>query len=239
LQFYNNTLQAIAAGYLIAALLYLVPNRRVRYALPLLMAVGYGVALAMGGDYTPTGNLAIRVEQWVFPSNRDGYSWTLTSLMFGAMTACGMYCTELLQSQKGCLRKVIILLILGGILLGCGLLLGIWEPAIKRIYTVSFTAQALGWGVLMLTALYFVIDVCHITRGWGLFTLYGQWALTAYLCGMIFWQPLTLTARILTQGLTHYLSSGVYDVVQTVVTVTFLTTILYLRQRLQRTKRLP
>lgn len=236
LQFYNNTLQAIAAGYLIAALLYLVPNRCVRYALPFLMAMGYGVALAFGGDYTPQGNLAIRLEQWIFPSNRDGYSWCLTSLMFGVMTACGMYCTELLQSQKCVLRKIITLFILGGGLLGGGLVLGIWEPAIKRVYTISFTAQALGWGVLMLTLLYSVIDVCRMTRGWGLFTLYGQCALTAYLCGMIFWQPINLTARILTQGLTNYLSLGLYDVVQTVVSVLLLTAILWIRQRFRCTR---
>ncbi len=234
LQFYNNTLQAIAAGYLIAALLYLVQNRTIRYLIPVGLAVGYTIALFVGGDYTPTGNLAIRVEHMIFPSNHDGYSWVLTSLMFGAMTACGMFCTEVLRLGKSAIRKMLTLACLGILLLVGGLIWEHWEPAIKRIYTLSFTAQALGYGVLMLTLLYIVIDVCHVKRGWGLITLYGQWALTAYLCGVLFWSPLNLVARILTQGLPNHYSSAVCSFVQTLVTVACLTGVLWIRKRLSR-----
>lgn len=234
LQFYNNTLQAIAAGYFIAALLYLVPNRGVRYALPLLMAAGYGVALALGGDYTPTGNLAIRVENILFPSNHDGYSWVLTSLMFGAMTACGLFCTEVLRSAQTAKRKVFTLAIFGVSLLLGGLLLGIWEPAIKRIYTVSFTAQAMGYGVLTLGMLYVVIDVCRLNRGWGLLTLYGRWALTAYLCGTLFWYPLKVTAQTLTHGFAKWVEAPIYGIVETMAAVTLLTGVLWIRDRLAR-----
>lgn len=230
---YNNTLQTIAAGYLIAALLLLIPNRLVRYAIPIACAVGYGLLLACCGDYTPGGNFAIQVEQWVLPINRDGYSWVLTTPMFGVMTMCGLFCTETLRGSHTALRKIVTLTIVGLILLLGGLCLEQWEPAIKRIYTVSFTAQAMGWSVLMLTLLYTIIDVCHITRGWGLLTLYGRWALTAYLCGTLFWHTLNTLAQTLTYGTAHWFGNDIYRLIQVITAVTLLTSILWLRERLR------
>ena len=228
---YNNTLQTIAAGYLIAALVFLIPNRCVRYAIPLLMAVAYGLTLALFGDYTPAGNVAIRVETWILPMNRDGYSWVLTTPMFGVMTLCGMFCTEVLKGNSAALRKLVTLLGLGVALLGGGLVLGIWEPAIKRIYTVSFTFQALGWGVLMLTALYCIIDVCHLSRGWGLVTLFGRRALTAYLCGTLFWHTLNVLAQTLVYGTVRFVGNTTYPLIQTLTAVILLTAILWFRDR--------
>lgn len=230
--FYNNTLQAIAAGYLIAALAFLIPWRGVRVALPLLLAGAYGLILATCGDYTPVGNAALRFERWLFPSNHDGYSWTLTSLMFGAMTLCGMHCTELLRSRLTPWRKVGALVLLGGALLGGGLLLGHWEPAIKRVYTVSFTAQALGWGTLALAALYLLADVLRLCRGPGLVTLFGQYALTAYLCEEVFAPVLRTAANLLTQGVPYWLGARPQPFVQALAAAALLTGVLLIRKRL-------
>ena len=228
---YNNTLQTIAAGYLIAAVLLLVRNRVVRYAIPLAMAAAYGLTLALLGDYTPAGNVAIRFETWILPMNRDGYSWVLTTPMFGVMTLCGMYCTEVLKEEGAALRKVLTLLGLGVALLGGGLVLELWEPAIKRIYTVSFTFQALGWGVLMLTLLYGLIDVCRLSRGWGLLTLFGRRALTAYLCGTLFWYTLNVLAQTLVHGTAHLVGNTLYPLIQTLTATILLTAILWFRDR--------
>ena len=54
-------------------------------------------------------------------------------------------------------------------------------PSIKHIYSLTFTAQAMGWCCLALAALYFLSDVWGFHRGMGLFILFGQHALTAYL----------------------------------------------------------
>jgi hypothetical protein len=220
-----------AAVYLIAAVLLLVRNRVVRYAIPLAMAAAYGLTLALLGDYTPAGNVAIRFETWILPMNRDGYSWVLTTPMFGVMTLCGMYCTEVLKAEGSALRKVLTLLGLGVALLGGGLVLELWEPAIKRIYTVSFTFQALGWGVLMLTLLYGLIDVCRLSRGWGLLTLFGRRALTAYLCGTLFWYTLNVLAQTLVYGTAHLVGNTLYPLIQTLTATILLTAILWFRDR--------
>ena len=49
---FNNTLQAIAAGYLVAAAVLAVPSRHFRRAAPFVLALGYTAILHFCGDYT-------------------------------------------------------------------------------------------------------------------------------------------------------------------------------------------
>lgn len=230
--FYNNTLQAIAAGYLIAALTFLVPWQKLRLALPILLAAIYGIALVIFGDYTPDGNAAIRLERVVFPNNHDGYGWMLTTLMFGAMTLCGMQATELLRSKFSPMRKFVILLVAGTLVLLAGLVLGIWEPAIKRIYTVAFTAQAMGWSILALAALYLVADVFRLVRGNGIITLFGQYALTAYLCHELFAPGFDALACRFTYGCPNIFGTAPQPFIETCVVSVLIISVLYVRKRL-------
>ena len=259
---FNNTLQTIAAGYVIAALVLLIPNRKVRWAIPVVLALAYAVPLAICGDYSPGGCvmlegvlpvvpngatcladgslllppgctfengrlLGLSLPDWcaaygsaVFPGgtvvaqgdnlviaggnaawlleakilnlllpagsnvlvHRDpGYTWFATIPMFGVMTLCGMIATEILTAAKEKARKGFELLALGAVLLAFGWAIYPVIPSIKHIYSLTFTAQAMGWCCLALAALYFLSDVWGVRRGLGLFILFGQHALTAYL----------------------------------------------------------
>jgi predicted acyltransferase len=61
-----------------------------------------------------------------------------------------------------------------------------WIPVIKPIFTLSFTAQAMGWCVISLAVLYVLTDILMLRRGLGVIVLFGQYALTAYLVGVWF-----------------------------------------------------
>ncbi len=50
---FNNTLETIACGYVIAALTMLVPNRKLQIAMPFLLAAVYAIPMAIYGDYSP------------------------------------------------------------------------------------------------------------------------------------------------------------------------------------------
>lgn len=195
---FNNTLQTIACGYLIAAFALLIRRRWLQIALPLVLAVAYGLALAVDGDYSPDGNLAIRFESWfvhlIMPAGNRAfeiadphYTWWFTIPMFGTMTLCGMNATMLLRSNRTPWRKAAMLGAFG-VALGIGglLLEALGVPCIKHIFTVSFTAQAMGASMLLLAALYVITDIWQVRRGWGIVILYGQVALAAYLVGDIF-----------------------------------------------------
>ena len=191
--YYSNTLQSIAVGYAIAALVMLIRSKSIRVVIPLVLAVVYGLALHLGGDYSPAGNVAMRVDQWfvrlIQPCGHDTntYTWYLTSLMFGVMTLCGMQATEILMSNRTQWQKAGFLGLSGLSLWAGGVLLEwIGVPCIKHVFTVSFTAQAIGICVLLLDLLYIVNDIWKVRRGWGIVTLYGQTALAAYVMGEIF-----------------------------------------------------
>ena len=187
---YNNTLQTIAAGYLITALALCVPSMWFRRVLPIVLAAVYTALLAWGGDYSKSGNFANQVEMKVLallvPEGSGAfttydYTWFLTSLMFGAMTLCGYHSTKILQSARAPWQKVGTLAVLAVVLLVVGFVSVRWIPVIKPIFTLSFTAQAMGWCVLALAALYALTDILKLRRGLGLFILLGQHSLFAYM----------------------------------------------------------
>ena len=189
---YNNTLQTIATGYLITALAMCVPSKAFRCLLPVGLAVSYTLMLALGGDYSQTGNFANKVEMralaLLLPKGSAAfetwhYTWFLTSLMFGAMCLCGYHSTKILQSGRAPWRKVGDLGALAAALLAIGFGTMPWIPVIKPVFTLSFTALAMGWSVAAYAALYALTDIWRFRRGFGVFMLLGRRSLFAYMIG--------------------------------------------------------
>ena len=236
---FNNTLQTIACGYLIAALVLLVRHRWIRIAIPFALAAVYGIALAAYGDYSPDGNLAIRFEEWfvklVMPDGNRAfeiadphYSWWFTIPMFGAMTLCGMNATLILRSDRTPWRKATVLGVLGaGLWLGGLVLEWLGVPCIKHIFTVSFTAQAMGISVLLLAALYVITDIWGFRRGWWIVTLYGQVSLACYVVGEIFRGDLIHVASSLVGGLARRIGGPWEPVVVQIGAAALLTVFLH------------
>ena len=242
---YNNTLQTIAAGYLIAALVMLIPSRAVRILMPVIFVIAYGALLHLLGDYSEDGNFAQVAEQkilgFILPEGSSafkthGYTWFLTTLMFGAMTLCGAQCAEILRVKGSNGLKAAALFILGLFLLGTGWALVPIIPCIKHIYTVSFTCQALGWCVLALDILYVLTDILPCRRGWWLFTLYGQCALTAYMATHFFRPSLEACTKSITKGFPRFIDKPYLPLAEAIVTAVVLTVVLVIRRRLRGTR---
>ena len=243
---YNNTLQTIAAGYLIAALVMLIPIRALRAVFPFALAGAYGALLHFLGDYSQGGNLAQVVEQkilgGILPAGSlafktHGYTWFLTTLMFGAMTLCGAQCAEILRGKGPNGRKAMALLLIGGSLLGAGFALELAVPCIKHIFTVSFTCQAMGWCVLALDVLYVLTDVFGLRFGWWFVTLYGQCALTAYMATHFFRPSLEACTKSITKGFPRFIDKAYMPLAEALVTVIVLTIVLVIRRRLRGAKK--
>ena len=242
---YNNTLQAIAAGYLIAALVMLIPVRALRALMPFVFAIAYGALMHFCGDYSKDGNVAQVVEQNVLHAilpagsaafKTHAYTWFLTTLMFGAMALCGAQCAEILRGKLSNGRKATALFLLGGVLFGVGWVLTLAVPSIKHIYTVSFTCQAMGWCVLALDLLYVMTDILPCRRGWWLFSLYGQCALTAYMATHFFKPALAACVKTITQGFPRYVDKQYMPLAEALVTAIVLTIVLVIRRRLHGTR---
>ena len=81
-------------------------------------------------------------------------------------------------------------------------------PPIKHIYTLSFTAQAMGWSCLSLAALYALFDIrladsAAAGRATALLVLFGRTSLLAYLCADVFTPVFTAFGRMFAPGFAH------------------------------------
>ena len=190
LQFYSNTLQSIAAGYLISSIaLVELPLRGqaglcgallvLYWALMRFVPVpGYGA-----GVLTPDGNLAMYIDKALLGRFQDGtpYTWILSSLGFGATVLMGVLAGHLLRSKLAGTRKA---LLLAGAGLGClagGWLWSFAFPIIKHIWTSSMVLWSGGWCLLLLALFYWVIDVLGYRRWAFPFIVLGMNAIVAYM----------------------------------------------------------
>jgi len=190
LYFYNNTLQAIAVGYLGAAFLLALSIRNQALITGALL-ISYWAALKFisvpsigAGVYTPEGNLAAYIDTILLGSHRHGieYTWILSSLVFIATTMLGVFCGHILSSGNNNNKKRAICLVGFGLLcLGLGYALSYDQPIIKKIWTSSFTLVSGGYCVLLLTLFYWVIDVLQFRRWSFIFVVIGSNAIFAYM----------------------------------------------------------
>ena len=241
---FNNTLQAIASGYLVAAIVLCIPSRRIRAAAPFALALGYAALLHFCGDYTKDGNAATRFEYWLLPRITPdgskalaladgGYSWWATIPVFGAMTLCGMGATNILMSAHPPMRRLWRLSALGAALVLFGLAVSPLIPPIKHIYTLSFTAEAMGLCCLALAALYAIADILRFRRGTWLFILFGQTSLMAYMCHE-FKPVLRAFGNMFAPGAEHLFGKPAAPVAAAVASSALLVAVLYVWRKSRR-----
>ena len=77
------------------------------------------------------------------------------------------------------------LLLAGMVIVVAGMLMGVAQPIVKRIWTASFTLYSAGWCYLLLALFYWWIDVKGHTKGWCWLSYFGCNAITAYLIAEI------------------------------------------------------
>ena len=201
--FYSNTLQAIAMGYLIAAMLFLHvrPAVQVGTAVGLLLVYwgvmqfvtigGYG-----GGNFTPDGNLAEWIDRAVLGRFRDGatvengvvvfsesyrYTWILSSLNFGVTVLTGVFAGHILKSGIDKKRKWQWLLGIGAAMVACGWLWGLQHPVIKKIWTSSMVLVSSGYCFLLMGLFYYWIDYKGRRKHITWLKVYGMNSIVAYM----------------------------------------------------------
>lgn len=194
ISFFNNTLQTIACGYLVAALVMRVRHIWIRRAIPFVLALAYTLFLHLGGDMTPMGNAAVvwetRLLLLFYPDATWhpvsqiaawGYSWWPTIPMFGFMALAGAETTEIIRRSGTVSGKFLRLGALGGGLIALGGLFALFDPIIKHIFTASFTFLAMGLSVLLYALFFYLFDVRGWQRGTAIFALFGRHSLLAYM----------------------------------------------------------
>lgn len=188
--FYSNTLQAIAAGYLVSIVLILHTGLFVQIGSIIAMLLSYWLLLVMvpvpghgASVLTPSGNLAMYIDTLILGRFRDGttYTWILSSLGFASTVMLGVMSGRILSLAKGAYRKILLLSAAGCGCIALGLLWSIWFPIIKHIWTSSFVLFSAGICFLLLAFFYWLIDVRGFTKWAFPLRVAGMNSIVAYL----------------------------------------------------------
>lgn len=174
---FPGVLQRIALAYLVAALVVLHSGVTGWALAAALLMLAHWLLLAFvpfagfpAGTLTPEHNFAKYIDTIVFgrhvlaiPNDPEGLIGTMpaaATALIGALTG-----HVLRQTSTGAERMQRLLA--GGVV---ALLLGVaWSavlPVSKPLWTGSFVGIACGLGILVLAAVYFVVDLRHF-RSWG------------------------------------------------------------------------
>lgn len=200
---YSNTLQAIAMGYLISAMLFLHVRLSVQIGTAVALLLAYWGAMQFitidgygGGNYTPDGNLAEWVDRTVLGRFRDAavvengqivfaesyrYTWILSSLNFGVTVLTGVFAGHILKSGMDRKHKWQWPLGIGVIMVALGWLWGLQLPVIKKIWTSSMVLVSSGYCFLLMGLFYYWIDYKGHRKNLTWLKVYGMNSIVAYM----------------------------------------------------------
>jgi predicted acyltransferase len=196
LHLYCNTLQAIACGYLIAAIAMFHLRVVGQILVAIVLLAGYWLLMLLApapghgaGLWEEKVNLAMYIDEMILGRFRDGttYTWILSSMAFGATVLLGVFSGHVLRAGMAPWKKLSSLVVLGVACLGLGWAwsqpwLGSWRcPIIKHLFTSSMVLWACGFSYLLLAAFYLVIDVLGFRKWSFFFIVIGSNAILVYM----------------------------------------------------------
>lgn len=194
---FANTLQSIAVGYVVSALLYVWCSTRWQITLTGVCFVVYLLIFAIFGhmNYAPESNIAEAVDRAVLGRFRDGviwqgdtwvfdssyhYTWILSSLNFIVTVMLGLFAGEILHSKKELGQKLKWLCVTGVVLVAVALALDPVFPIIKRIWSSSMTLFYGGVCFLLMGLFFYIIDMKECRKGFMWLKYYGMNSIAAY-----------------------------------------------------------
>jgi predicted acyltransferase len=142
------------------------------------------------------------VDKAVLGSHRDGvrwaldgtwrfgrsyqYTWILSSLNFAVTVLLGCFAGQLLKSGKHApARRALLVAVTGAVLIAAGLAISPIFPIIKKIWSSSMTLFSGGICFLLVSLIYYIVDVRGWHKGADWLKIYGMNAITAYCIGEV------------------------------------------------------
>ncbi len=184
-----GVLQRIALGYGIGAIIILNFSWKQIVIISCGMLLLYWGLMSWGGDYTMVGHLGQKIDLAILGESHmyhgegvafepEGILSTLPSIvnvLVGYLVACWLM-------TKGVTKDILMKLSLVGfalILLSWG-----WNeffPINKKLWTSSFVLQTVGWDMIILSIIAYLIDILGFTKGVKFFQIAGRNPLFIYL----------------------------------------------------------
>lgn len=189
-----GVLQRIALSYLFAALVLYWGGERLGWIFSGIALLAYWPILYFFGDagdpYSLTGNAAIKLDRILIGESRmymgegipfdpEGILSTLTSIV---NVIAGYLVGKLIQKKGNTLQTVQLLLISGVVLLALSYTWDLGFPINKKIWTSPYVLLTVGWDLLLLAGLVFLIEVQKVNQWTYFFEVFGKNPLILYVC---------------------------------------------------------
>jgi predicted acyltransferase len=194
-------LQRIAICYLVASVIVLNTSVRGQVIWLVALLALYWLAVMMipvpgygAGVLEPTGSLCWYIDSQLLA----GHTWSgapapgfdpegiLSTIPAIGTTLMGVLTGHLLRSSLSKEEKTVWLFVGGNTLLLAGVVMDIWLPINKNLWTSSYTVFMAGWASVCLGMFYWIIDVKG-HRTWATpLLIYGMNAITVFvLAGLV------------------------------------------------------
>ena len=200
--FFSNTLQAIAVGYLISAVLLMHFKLNWQIIITSGFLIIYWGLLTFvkvddwgGGNFGPDNNLAEYFDRLILGRFRDGstvteagidfgkyrYTWLISSLNFGVTVMTGVFAGQIMKGSLSKIKKIQWLAIGGILMIIAGQLWGLQMPIIKKIWTSPMTLYSSGICFLLMALFYYLIDYKNYGKYLNWLKIYGMNSILAYM----------------------------------------------------------
>jgi predicted acyltransferase len=184
------TLFLVLLGYFAAFALYPLPTENFNYTEGGVAKDWVHNLTGFGAHWNKNTNLAWAFDRWflnLFPrespflANGGGYA-TLSFIPTLGTMILGLLAGNMLKNDSSSSTKIKQFLIVTVLLLTSGWLLNAFNicPAVKRIWTPSWTLYSGGWCFLLLTFFYFTIDVFNTSKWAFILVVIGANSIAAY-----------------------------------------------------------
>ena len=241
--FFGSVLGAIGTGYFFSIIIYNQLNVKNQILVTTGLLVAYWSILTFvpvpgqqAGVLLPGSNITKYVENMVLGSHaKTGvtYMWVLDTLgvictvmtgVFASIVIRGNLRLSFFKSSNGQIHKTLILTLTGIALVCTAIVLSIWFPIIKRIWTPTFVLLTSGLSFLLMALFYFVIDVKGYKRWAFWLKVIGMNSIAVYLAVHFF--SFESLANTFIFGLEQFLGAY-YPVVQSLAALAIIYIILY------------
>lgn len=189
-----GVLQRIALSYLGAALLLYWGGIRLGWIFSIASLLLYWPILyyfgTAGDPYSLEGNAALHLDLAVIgekrmylgegiPFDPEGILSTLTSIV---NVIAGYLAGRFIQKNGNSVPAVRMLLVMGILLIGLSYAWDVVFPINKKIWTSPYVLLTVGWDLVLLSVLVFVVEVNRISSWTYFFQAFGRNPLILYVC---------------------------------------------------------
>ena len=200
-----GVLQRIAACYLFACLVVLTMDVRGQAATTLMLLIGYWAVMKLvplpghrAGVLRPGHNMAAYIDNALLHGHLLHHRWDpegiLSTAPATATTLAGVLTGHWMRANRTPLQRLSGLFIAGNLCLLLGVIMNIWFPINKSLWTSSYVVFSTGMALDFLGLCYWLVDIRQYRRWATPFVIYGTNAILAYMLStlmakvMILWR---------------------------------------------------